>query len=46
MLGSLAETLPGIGHAVRGVLVRRDFELSLMAPQDLPVSKKRRKKKE
>ncbi len=36
VLGTLAEMVPGIGRTVGGVLVRRDFETSLMAANDLP----------
>ncbi len=36
VLGQLAEMVPGIGRAVSGVLVRRDFETSLLAANDLP----------
>ena len=36
VVGSLAEMVPGIGHSVRGVLVKKDFEATLMDVQDLP----------
>jgi hypothetical protein len=36
VLGQLAEMVPGIGRAVSGVLVRRDFETSLLSANDLP----------
>lgn len=36
VVGNLAEMVPGIGHSVRGVIVRRDFEATLMTPEDLP----------
>jgi cleavage and polyadenylation specificity factor subunit 3 len=36
VVGSLAEMVPGIGHVVQGILVRRDFECVLMDAADLP----------
>jgi hypothetical protein len=35
-VGTMAEMVPGIGHPVRGVIVRRDFESTLMHPDELP----------
>lgn len=32
----MAEMVPGIGHPVRGVIIRRDFEATLLHPDELP----------